>query len=49
MGSSSLRLLNQSTHSSVAYSMASMPRQGPLRQISSALKRPLTLSASALS
>ena len=49
MGSSRRRLLNQSTHSSVAYSTASRLRHGPRRQITSALYRPLIDSAIALS
>src|ERR1700710_202986 len=48
MGSSSRRWLNQSTHSSVANSTASKLRQGPRRWITSALNRPITVSASAL-
>lgn len=49
MGSSRRRLLNQSTHSSVAYSTASRLRHGPHRQITSALYGPLIDSAIALS
>ena len=49
MGSSRRRLLNQSTHSKVAYSTASRLRQGPRRQITSALYSPLMVSAIALS
>jgi hypothetical protein len=37
IGPSSLRLLNQSTHSSVANSTVSKFRHGPRRQINSAL------------
>ena len=37
IGSSSRRLLNQSTHSSVAYSTASKDRQGPRRWMTLAL------------
>src|SRR3954468_14779113 len=48
MGSSSRRWLNQSTHSSVANSTASKDRHGPRRWITSALSRPLIVSASAL-
>src|SRR4249920_2416464 len=49
IGSSSRRLLNQSTHSSVAYSTASNDRHGPRRWMTSVLNRPITVSASALS
>ena len=49
IGSSRRRLLNQSTHSSVAYSTASKLRQGPRRWMTSALISPLIVSASALS
>src|SRR5215211_1721341 len=49
MGSSSRRWLNPSTHSSVANSTASRDRHGPRRWITSALSRPLIVSASALS
>lgn len=48
IGSRRRRLLNQSTHSSVAYSTASRLRQGPGRWITSALKSPLIVSARAL-
>jgi len=37
LGSSSRRWLNQSSHSSVAYSTSSLPFQGPRRRISSVL------------
>ena len=43
------RVLNQSTHSRVANSTASKERHGPRRWITSALKRPLIVSARALS
>jgi hypothetical protein len=43
------RLLNQSTHSSVACSTASKLRQGPWRWMTFALNRPLIVSAWALS
>ena len=46
MGSSRRRLLNQSTHSSVANSTASRLRQG--RRITSVLYRPLIVLARAL-
>ena len=49
MGSSRRRVLNQSTHSRVANSTASKERHGPRRWITSALKRPLIVSARALS
>ena len=49
MGSSSLRLLNQSTHVSVAISTDSKFRQGPRRWTTSVLYRPLIVSARALS
>ena len=49
IGSSRRRLLNQSTHSSAAYSTASKLRQGPRRWMTSALNRPLIVSARALS
>ena len=42
-------MLNQSTHSRVASSMASKLRHGPRRWITSALNKPLTVSARALS
>jgi hypothetical protein len=48
MCASRRRLLNQSTHSSVAYSTASKLRQGPRQWMTSALKRPLIGSASAV-
>ena len=38
--------MNQATHSSVANSTSSRPRQGPSRRITSVLNRPITLSAS---
>jgi len=38
-------LLNQSTHSSVAYSTASKLRHGPRRWMTSALNRPLIVVA----
>ena len=47
--SSSRLLLNQSTQSSVAYSTASIFRQGPRRRITSVLYKPLMVSARALS
>jgi hypothetical protein len=43
------RLLNQSTHSSVANSTPSMFRHGPRRLMASVLKSPMTVLASALS
>ena len=49
MGSSSRRVLNQSTHWSVAISTASMFFQGPRRRMTSALKRSLIVSAKAAS
>src|ERR671910_1212647 len=49
IGSSRRRLLNQSTHSRVASSMASKLRHGPRRWITSALNKPLIVSARALS
>src|SRR5213594_3263858 len=49
IGSSSRRWLNQSTHSSVAYSTASRCRHGPRRWITSVLYRPMIVSANALS
>jgi len=49
MGSSRRRVLNQSTHSRVAHSTASKLRQGPRRWMTSALQRPLIVSAKALS
>jgi hypothetical protein len=42
------RLLYQSTHSRVASSTPSGPRQGPLRRISSVLNKPMIDSARAL-
>src|SRR5262250_143736 len=42
IGSSSRRLLNQSTHSSVAYSTSSSFRQGPRRSMTSDLNNPMT-------
>ena len=48
MGSRSRRLLNLSTHSRVANSTASKLRHGPRRWTTSALQRPLIVSASAL-
>jgi hypothetical protein len=42
------RWLNQSTHSRVATSTSSRPRQGPWRRMSSVLYRPIRLSAAAL-
>lgn len=48
MGSSRRRLLNQLTLSRVAYSTASKLRHGPRRWMTSALNRPLIVSASAL-
>src|SRR6476646_6674944 len=47
IGSNSRRLLNQSTHSSVAYSTVSNDRHGPRRWMTSVLNRPITVSASA--
>jgi len=41
--------LNQSTHSSVAYSTSSIPFYGPRRRMSSVLYRPIIVSAKALS
>ena len=41
-------LLNQSTHSRVANSRSSRPRQGPQCRTSSVLNRPMTVSARAL-
>lgn len=49
MGSSRRRVLNQSTHSRVANSTASKDRHGPRRRITSALNRPLIVSARVLS
>jgi len=49
MGSRSRRLLNQSTHSRVAYTKASRLRHGPRRWITSALYKPLIVSDIALS
>lgn len=49
IGTSSRRWLNQSTHSSVAYSTASKPRHVPRRWITSAFVEPLIVSAKALS
>ena len=49
MGSRRRRLLNQSTHSSVANSTASQVRHGPRRWITSVLNSPITVSARALS
>ena len=49
MAEKSRRLLYQSTHSKVASSTASRPRQGPLRRISSVLNKPMIDSARALS
>jgi hypothetical protein len=49
IGSRRRRLLNQSTHSSVANSTASMFRQGPRRRITSVLYNPMIDSARALS
>ena len=49
IGPRSRRWLNQSTHSRVASSTASRLRQGPRRRITSVLKRPITVSARALS
>src|SRR5687768_8372297 len=49
MDSSRRRLLYQSTHSRVANSTLSKERHGPRRYITSALKRPMTVSARALS
>ena len=49
-GRESLRaVLNRSTHSRVANATASRLRQGPHRRITSVLKKPMTVSASALS
>ena len=48
MGSSNRRLLNQSTHSSVAYSTASMLRHGPRRRMTSALYTPFLFPTSHL-
>jgi hypothetical protein len=48
-GPSRRRLLNQSTHSRVANSTASMFCHGPLRRMTSVLNSPMTVSASALS
>src|SRR4029453_15601974 len=45
----SRRWLYQSTHSKVASSRSSRPRQGPRRRISSVLYSPIVLSAKALS
>src|SRR5215475_1220176 len=42
IGSSSRRLLNQSTQSSVAYSTSSSFRQGPRRRVTSVLYSPMT-------
>lgn len=49
MGFSSRRILNQSTHSKVAYSTASKLRHGPRRCVISASNSPLIVIASALS
>ena len=49
IGSSRRRLLNQSTHSRVANSTAAMLRHKPRRWMTSALNRPLIVSARALS
>src|SRR5205823_12134326 len=49
IGSRMRRLLNQSTHSRVAYSTASKDFHGPRLWITSALNRPLMVSASASS
>jgi hypothetical protein len=49
MGFSSLWWLNQDTHSRVASSTDSLVFQGARRWISSALYKPLMVSASALS
>ncbi len=49
MGSRSRRLLNQSTHSRVAYSTLSTVRQGPRLWITSVFYKPLMVSARALS
>ena len=49
MGSSNRRLLNQSTHASVANSTRSRCCHGPCRRITSVLKSPITDSARALS
>ena len=49
MGSNRRRVLNQSTHSRVAYSTVSKLRQSPRRWMTSALNRPLIVSARALS
>ena len=49
MGSGRRRLLNQSTHASLAYSTALKLRHGPRRWMTPALNRPLIVSASALS
>lgn len=46
---SNRRLLNQSTHSRVAYSTASIFRHGPRGHMTSVLNRPLIVSASTLS
>jgi hypothetical protein len=49
MASNRRRLLYQSTHSKVAGSTPSRPRQGPLRLISSVLNKPMIDSVIALS
>jgi hypothetical protein len=49
IGSSRRRLLNQSTHSRVANSTVSKLRHGPRLWMTSALNRPLMVSARALS